>query len=142
MARQADDNKYCLQQVAGLRKHYPGSKATWKRGTVSWTGDITPGPLCDTYTVQITWSGRNPRPKVHVLRPKLHLAEGKTSLPHVFPGDELCLHYPGEWVPGMSIAETIIPWTSEWLYFYELWVFTGEWHGGGHAPGSDEDKTA
>jgi hypothetical protein len=42
----------------------------------------------------------------------------------------------------MSIAETIIPWTSEWLYFYELWVFTGEWHGGGHAPGSDEDKTA
>ena len=29
------------------------------------------------------------------------------------------------------IANTIIPWTVEWLYYYELWLATGEWLGGG-----------
>ena len=29
------------------------------------------------------------------------------------------------------IADTIIPWTSEWLLHYEIWVATGIWHGGG-----------
>jgi hypothetical protein len=38
----------------------------------------------------------------------------------------------------MPIADTIIPWTSEWLFFYELWLASGEWHGGGHDPLSDE----
>jgi hypothetical protein len=140
LARQAETNKYCLRQVADLKSKYPGSKTSWKRGIVRWIGDITPAPLCDTYTVQITWKGWSARPVVRVLRPQLQLAEGKTALPHIYPGDELCLHYPGEWTRDMSIAETIIPWASEWLYFYELWALTGEWQGGGHEPGTDDAK--
>jgi hypothetical protein len=31
----------------------------------------------------------------------------------------------------MPLAMTVIPWISEWLYFYELWLVTGEWLGGG-----------
>ena len=31
----------------------------------------------------------------------------------------------------MTIAKTILPWTSEWLVHYQLWLATGEWHGGG-----------
>ena len=35
----------------------------------------------------------------------------------------------------MPIADTIIPWTSEWLFFYELWLATGgEWLGEGEHP--------
>ena len=64
-------------------------------------------------------------------------------LPHVFPGDNLCLHFPGEWTPEKSIATTIVPWTSEWLLHYEIWVFTGKWTGGGHQPsqGPKRDMT-
>ena len=27
------------------------------------------------------------------------------------------------------IANTIIPWTGSWLFFYELWLDTGKWLG-------------
>jgi hypothetical protein len=35
----------------------------------------------------------------------------------------------------MSIADTVLPWTTEWLYHYEIWLITGEWTGGGDWPG-------
>ncbi|MEZ2410402.1 hypothetical protein AB6806_26745 [Bosea sp. RCC_152_1] len=45
----------------------------------------------------------------------------------------LCLYDPRtqEWSPARAMAETIIPWAMEWLFFYEAWLLTGEWHGGG-----------
>ena len=39
------------------------------------------------------------------------------------------------------ISNTIIPWTIEWLYFYELWLATGEWLGGGEHVDSGFSKT-
>jgi hypothetical protein len=27
-----------------------------------------------------------------------------------------------------------VPWLLLWLSFYELWLITGEWHGGGVHP--------
>ena len=58
------------------------------------------------------------------------------ELPHVYSQKEqrLCLYYPRgrcAWNSSMGIAKTIMPWTSEWLFFYELWLATGEWLGGG-----------
>lgn len=49
---------------------------------------------------------------------------------------KLCLFYPGrgEWDNSMLIADTIIPWAVEWLYYYEKWRMTGEWYGGGEHP--------
>ena len=49
---------------------------------------------------------------------------------------KLCLFYPGrgEWNNTMLIADTIIPWAVEWLYYYEKWRMTGEWYGGGEHP--------
>jgi hypothetical protein len=34
----------------------------------------------------------------------------------------------------LSIADTIVPWTAEWLVHYEIWLMTGEWYGGGDWP--------
>jgi hypothetical protein len=54
----------------------------------------------------------------------------------MYDQERLCLYRPHrrEWTPAMMIANTIIPWISEWLYFYELWLVTGEWLGGGEHP--------
>lgn len=60
---------------------------------------------------------------------------GVEILPHTFFGDELCLYYGNDWEEHTPIAKTIIPWASEWLYHYEIWLFTGEWTGGGIHPG-------
>ena len=48
-----------------------------------------------------------------------------------YPDGSLCLYWPHEWWwrSDCIIAETIIPWTASWLYFYELWLDTGEWLG-------------
>lgn len=133
MAPRLHENRRLYQEVANLRAKYPDARAQWKRGVLTWTGNIQPGPLCDTYTVRISWDGHRRRPVVRVLQPRLSAPEGR-KLPHIFPGEELCLHYPEDWSPELAIADTIIPWTSEWLYFYELWTATGEWQGGGHDP--------
>lgn len=67
----------------------------------------------------------------------------RPDFPHHFKIDrekkkvELCLHIPYEFDGRKQIiADSIIPWTQEWLYFYEIWLATGNWCGGGHGPKS------
>jgi hypothetical protein len=40
----------------------------------------------------------------------------------------------------MSMATTIVSWTSEWLLHYEVWRATGAWTGGGHEPGDGRTR--
>lgn len=76
-----------------------------------------------------------------VVTPELILHPDSDVLPHTYPGDKLCLHLPGQWSPHMYIAHTTVPWTSEWLFYYELWLVTGQWNGGGHEPQGDARGT-
>lgn len=134
----ADRNRQVLRQLSDLSRAYSEGRRSLKYGRLDWTGPIQPGPMCDTYRVRITWDGRSSRPKVRVLSPKLTELPDE-DIPHRFENGDLCLHYNGEWDSTMLISETIIPWTSEWLLFYELWLVTGEWLGGGHDPGPKEE---
>lgn len=75
--------------------------------------------------------------------PKVWLYELKDielqDIPHTYSINkkknrvELCLFYPrkNEWKSSDLIADTIIPWISEWLFYYEIWLITGTWEGGG-----------
>jgi len=74
-------------------------------------------------------------PEVEVLEPLLQ-KRGSDNPPHLYPGKKLCLYLPriGEWNKTMMLSQTIIPWTSEWLLNYEVWLATGEWSGGGLHP--------
>jgi hypothetical protein len=125
------------RQVHALQTAYPEGRSTWKRGAVTWIGELQPTPHSRTYRIRVLYKSESGRPRVSVDRPKLLIAPGK-PLPHVFRGNNLCLHMPGEWNDRMLIAETILPWTSEWLLHYELWLATGSWHGGGHEPDSEK----
>ena len=120
-----------------LRRLYPDSR-TVVHGDLRWRGQLKPSSMSAEYTVTLRyWAGARRTPVVHVVHPLLERHEGK-RLPHVFNDGSLCLYYPkrAEWRPTMRLADTIVPWASEWLYFYESWVFTGEWGGGGHEGGS------
>lgn len=70
-----------------------------------------------------------------LLQPTIRELAGDRKLPHVFRGvgDPLCLFYAParEWNSSMLIARTIVPWTCEWLFHFEAWLFTGKWDGGG-----------
>jgi hypothetical protein len=104
-----------------------------RTGSLSWTGSLQPTPLSVIYTVRLEYDERDPRPRVTVLDPPLERPAGK-SLPHVYEGEELCLYYDEFDCEQDLLADTVVPWASEWLYYYESWVTTGEWHGGGIHP--------
>jgi hypothetical protein len=123
------------QQGYFVKLSFPGFQITTTRNQLRCIGVLRPSQIGDAYTVELEYDVPD-RPRVHVLRPELRLAEGKTKLPHVFPGNELCLHLYTDWRPEQRISEFIVPWISVWLYFYEVWLITGEWLGGGHEPGT------
>jgi hypothetical protein len=54
----------------------------------------------------------------------------------------LCLTVPSknEWSPTVPLLESYIPWAAEWTEFYELWLLTGVWHGGGEHPGTKREE--
>ncbi len=128
-------------QGAHIRAYFPAFHVSFREGELIAEGEVQPTPRSAKYRLRITYRGGD-RPRVHVASPKLVPREPDGALPHVYPGDRLCLYLPrsGEWSSKKSIALTIIPWAIEWLFHYELWHVTGEWSGGGVAPqGPKED---
>lgn len=116
-----------------------------------WEGVLC--PIAQPYLVRIvyfsrrqfsTWELSNPYVSVTVLDPPVGPDPRGTGerVPHIyglgcdpaFP--RLCLYDPvaSEYRPDMPIASFIIPWAIDWLFFYEDWVRTGIWRGGGRHP--------
>jgi hypothetical protein len=126
-----------IQQLLALRSRYPHGDARLSRGGLSWTGTLQPSSASIAYTVRIEHrDGR--RLHVFVVAPPL-ASPARGPLPHTFGPNEMCLYYPGEFDPDREfIADVIVPWASEWLLFHELWLITGEWHGGGVHPGEED----
>ena len=111
---------------------------------MDWMGVIVPTAVSPQYVVNVVYrAGRHP--ETYVRKPILACRAGQ-GLPHVYSQKEqkLCLFVPAggkEWNSSMSIASTIVPWASEWLFFYEVWLATGRWLGGGVHLGSPKTET-
>jgi len=127
-----------LNQWLRLKTNPLGGDGGVVRGQLTWDFRVRPTPLSREYDARLTYrSGQ--RPKIVVRRPDLTaLAAGK-PLPHVYPGvpPPLCLYLPraGDWTPSLALADTVLPWTYLWLAYFEDWLVSGEWHGGGVHPG-------
>lgn len=124
-------------QTARMAAQWPVFTHLIRRGEAEWIGALTPWALGETYCIRVRFkSGKAPR--VHVVEPQLRPREPGGQVPHTYSGNALCLYRPRnrEWNSSLAIAETIIPWSCEWLYFYEVWLVTGEWLGGGEHPTS------
>ena len=81
-------------------------------------------------------------PQIYALEPDLvGLAAEYTAgrrLPHVYCEDpvRLCVFHPSkrEWYDSDSLAGTVVPWSISWLTFFEDWLSTDVWSGGGEHP--------
>ena len=109
-----------------------------------WECNLQPTPLSKKYAIKVFYTFGS-APSVYVTDPKpLDIYPGKKDLPHVYSTkqQEICLYYPkiGEWNIDKLIAKTIIPWASEWLLYYELWLATGVWLGEGIHPSKKTRK--
>lgn len=89
-------------------------------------GSIQPTDLSRIYELKLLYDGAAP-PRVHVIDPVIPYDIDA----HMYSDKSLCLYYPKDnpWKHTMSIADTIIPWTAEWLVYYELYQIDGKWHG-------------
>lgn len=128
-------------QGMSLKRLFPKSQLSLYRNCLNWEANFTPTHLSETYRIQLKYKLKS-RPDVFVLEPQLEIPEGE-KLPHIFPSDSsLCLYYPGigEWSGDKLLSKTIVPWISDWLLHYEIWLSFGVWCGGGRHPRSRKEK--
>lgn len=112
-----------------------------RNGELIWNFEAQPSVLSRTYQLKIRYK-RYDVPEVFVLSPNLNVLANGRHLPHVYSEKpvKLCLHFPEskEWTSDKSIAETIVPWSYLWLMYFECWLATDEWLGGGRHPGETD----
>ena len=119
-----------LHQYGRVRRDYKNWTGSSPSHKLVLKGSVQPTSMSPVYLVKITYS-HNIMPQIEVLSPSLKIHPGKHKLPHIFEGDMLCLHFKEFSHYKSYIANTIIVWVTWWLYFYEIWLVTGEWKGGG-----------
>lgn len=117
----------CLRQKKNIKRRYECfTSRVINRSKLRCYGAIRPNEGSPLYKVQIDYIPGY-TPTVKVLSPDVKM----TSKTHVYRGGDLCLFYPKDdpWKEAYLISEKIIPWTSEWLLYYELFLISGKWEG-------------
>lgn len=133
------------EQLKRIRADFPDAeliKNIWNGFQIKLS--IRPTAISEKYNVLLVYE-QNQWVRVFVVDKILSIAKNRSKLPHVYNSEkqQLCLFSPNkkEWSGFNYIVDTIIPWASEWLYYYELWLPKGIWHGGGHNEYPNEDFT-
>ena len=119
-----------VMQLQDLRAH--GFEGELRGRRLVCRRSVKPTSLSASRRVRIEYTLKK-YPEVHVEDPPLQTREDQAGIPHTYPGPRPCLFWPAgrEWQPSDRISRTILPWLLEWLAFYEIWLQTGEWLGGG-----------
>lgn len=137
------------QRHAELKRlNWPGSNLVLVRGRELRFGfTVMPAEFSRDYRCQLRlYPARVP--DMLVLEPNLKTLAPGRELPHVYPhdgiGTRLCLWFPKsyEWSPTMRLDETYLAWTAEWLDYFEHWLATDEWTGGGVHPDTTPKRWA
>ena len=118
-------------QIAAIKGMFATKSSVTTTNSLTWRGFLQPSSLSRRYLIQVHYK-IGQEPKVIVLEPELKSLQG-SKIPHQYNSGALCLYYPPDnsWRPSLLLAKTVLPWASEWLLFYEIWLATGIWYGGG-----------
>lgn len=129
------ESKLNLPPVSHLKKYFKERKAIEENYDffnckITSNGLICNGifkvPDTSKYEVEIKYLIPQ-HPKVFIVDPKISY----NPEIHMYKGGSLCLYYPKDnsWNINCLLYNTIIPWISEWLIFYEIYKIKGEWLG-------------
>lgn len=135
------EQQYTSMQNCPLSSHGQGA---FKRNCFYWEFTAQPTPLSKAYLVLLVFHIDNYSPDVFVLDKDVWDVSKKRSIPHLydFKRIKLCLYYPSykDWDQSMPLSSTFIPWIYLWLYYYEEWLYSREWKGGGIHPETKEPE--
>ncbi len=126
-------------QMEHISKNFKEFSCSIDRNTGIWRGRIQPTPANRSYLVEIKYH-LHESPEVFIIEPQLTRRKDQHEIPHTYSDERLCLFLPRsrEWHGGLLLTQTIIPWTVLWLFYYEAWLATGDWLGGGVHPRRSE----
>jgi len=124
--RQSRYKLNCLQKL-NIERTYPCFSCKARTDRLECVGRINPDPDDDegaSYKIKIVYRRV---PKVWVISPKIDY----NADIHMYRDGSLCLYYPEDfrWSDKSNIHDTILPWTAEWLVFYERYLNSGNWEG-------------
>jgi hypothetical protein len=105
-------------------------------------GKVQPTSRSIVYNFEIKYN-LGDAPRIIIVSPKLRKNDKGEAIPHLYPNGDLCLYRPAyrEFKGSDFICNTIIPWISLWLYYYEIWLISGDWLGGGEHPSSNKSRS-
>lgn len=100
---------------------------------------LSPTYYSREYEAKLIYKSLNEKPHLYINMKSFSEIEDINLIPHNYGvktfGNKkylhLCLWYRKEWDGTEFLSDTIIPWGIEWLLFYEIWLITGTWEGGG-----------
>ncbi|RBP18068.1 hypothetical protein DFR50_10110 [Roseiarcus fermentans] len=126
------------QQFLNLRGNpICAGQGTLRAGALQWCFRTSPSSLSRSYDARLEFR-QGSAPETFIDAPDLVVLANGRVLPHVYSQmpTRLCLYLPRafEWQPWLRLDQTIVPWTALWLYFFEEWLATNEWKGGGEHP--------
>lgn len=109
------------EQLQDIVRKFPFLKCRLKKNRLCCVGTFKSSLSGSEYEVKIIKQGNNP-PRVKIIKPSIRKK-------HVYPDGSLCFyHYKNfKWDNNYLISDYHIPWTSAWIYFYEVWLITDEW---------------
>jgi len=121
----ADYRRFVIQKPL-IEKYFPCFKCLLSRRHLECEGLITPSKGCASYRIVISYE-QDGVPRVKIREPQIT----PSSTIHMYDNGALCLYKPAEtpWKLSDNVHEKIIPWTAEWLVFYELYLMCGKWLG-------------
>ena len=117
-----------LLQHGRIMSRFPQFKMSGRGRSVSWMGTLEP-IAGHVFTIRIDYAEYG-TPRVYLVDPPM-----RDGCPHTYGDGRMCVYWPGDqenegWQSDSWIADTIIPWSATWLYYYQHWLETGEpWAG-------------
>lgn len=122
-----------LKNCNEIKKKYSEATYVVNKGKVVVDIFLQPSEGSMKYKVRLLAKIGSANVDVFVVEPNIREWMNNMSIPHLYRNGSLCLYYPAynEWNVKELWSDTLIPWTCLWLYFFELWLATGEWYGGG-----------
>ncbi len=129
-------DKTIAEQLSAIRSKYPQFETAFaSHSGLKVNGALQPTSRSAAYNFILKYNLTD-RPKIKIISPEIRKNEKGEDAEHLYPGGCLCLYQPKyrEFTRTDLLADTIIPWTSLWLYHYEVWHLTDKWLGGGEHP--------
>jgi len=126
--RKHDPWLHLVRQRVLVERHFPCFSCSLqvRQGVLECIGEVQPCPDCDTYQIRVSLP-KGGIPRVKIVSPHIP----PISSIHIYSNGSLCLYDYREqpWMFDDDLHEKIIPWTAEWLVYYELFKLEGKWLG-------------